>query len=86
MSIYENWTPREIAALKRATAKLRATQPKPQQQYPSHAKSGHRGITWDASKGKFRVFLRTEKGRAYCGTADTIEDALAIQAHHKNRA
>lgn len=82
MSIYENWTPKEIDALRRALAKLRAAQPK----HPiRRGTSEHPGIYWCNRSERFRVFILGGAGKRYCGMADTIEDALILQANHERR-
>lgn len=68
---YGDWTPNEIAALNRATAKLRAAQPKEQPK--------HKGIYWHNERRRFVVYLHTPDHKVYCGSAHTIEGALRMQ-------
>lgn len=68
---YGEWTPKEVAALRRATAKLRAAQ--------KTTTTGHKGIYWCNTTERFKVYLLQDIGKIYCGEATTIEQALRLQ-------
>lgn len=64
MSIFHNWTPREKAAMARATAKLRAIQPAPE----THPQTGVRGCYYNTAQGVYLVNAYINGKRVYCGS------------------
>jgi len=64
MNIFHNWTPREMAALSRATANLRAKQPKPKM----HPQTNVRGCYYNTAQGKYLVNTYINGARVYCGS------------------
>jgi len=65
MSVFHDWTPNEIAAMHRATAKLRAKQPKEKEK---PLPTGVRGCYYNASSGVYLVNTYIKGQRVYCGT------------------
>jgi len=64
MEIFKTWTPREIAALSQATAKLRAKQPKQEQ----HPQTNLRGCYYNTAQGNYLVNTYINGQRIYCGS------------------
>ena len=46
----------------------------------SNNTSGHRGVIWDKSRGKWRAEINVHSRRIYLGRFDQIEDAIAAYA------
>ena len=64
MGIFHNWTPNEMAALSRATAKLRAKQPAPK----LHPQTGVRGCYYNTLQAAYLVNTYINGKRVYCGS------------------
>jgi len=87
MSIFHNWTPNEIAAMHRATAKLRAKQPK----LDLHPQTGVRGCYYNTAQGAYLVNTYIDGQRVYCGSMREWDKDKAYrmqyltETKHKNR-
>jgi len=64
MSIFYDWTPNEIAAMHRATAKLRARQPK---EAKKPEPTGIKGCYYSTHQGVYLINTYIEGKRVYCG-------------------
>jgi len=62
--IFHNWTPREIAAMHRATSKLRDMQPT---EMPPSPKTGVRGCYYNQNQAAYLIHTYINSKRIYCG-------------------
>ena len=77
---FEDWTPREIAALKRGTAKLRAMQPVKQKR--TCKPTGLKGCHYNVRQGCYLIHVYVDGLRLYCGRMREFDmkQALKMQA------
>ena len=62
--IFHAWSDKEVAAMHRATSKLRAMQPP---NNPPVTNSNTQGCYYDTRRGSFRVYTRVNGKRVFCG-------------------
>lgn len=74
MSIFHDWTPKEMAALRRATAKLRAQQPRDEWTKPDI-----QGCYYVPTRGFYEVHTFVNKERFYCGSMREWDEDKAIR-------
>ena len=78
MSIFDDWTPKELAALENATKKLRDAQPKkPDDYYKPQIKGCH----YDAKRKGYNIYIYVGKRRVLAGKIGKWDEgaALALQ-------
>ena len=75
-----NFTPRELRALERATAKLRAQQPQDDEPlYPMPEPTTLPGCTWVSSRGRYHIYTRVDGMKLYCGSLRRWDEKLAAR-------
>lgn len=72
MSIFQNWKPKEIAAMRRATAKLRALQPRDMYVEPTLP-----GCTYVSTSGYYRIEVVIDTKKYYCGSLRAWDEKAA---------
>lgn len=81
MSIFHDWTPREMSALSRATAKLRAQQPR-----DVFVKPNLMGCRYVPTRGFYQIDVYHNKERFYCGTMKEWDEDKALQLQREKVA
>jgi len=76
MSIFHDWKPKELAALHRATARLRAQQPR-----DVFVKPTLRGCSYVPTSGYYRIDAIIDGKKYYCGSLREWDEqkAMALQ-------
>lgn len=82
MSIFHDWTNRELAALSRATAKLRAQQPR-----DVFTKPTLRHCYYVPTRGYYHIDVYVHGKKYYAGTLREWDEdeAMAMQRHTEER-
>ena len=80
MSIFDDWTPNEIAALERATRKLRAEQPeKPKEYYKPTLKGCH----YDSKNERYNIFIYIDGHRLKAGKLERWDEGAALAMQYE---
>ena len=91
MEAFKTWTPNEIAALSRATAKLRAKQPAPKQRAGTIHQPDVSGCYYSRVSGCYIINTFIDGQRVTCGTIKEWDKDKAYrmqyltETKHKNR-
>jgi len=72
MSIFQNWKPNEMAALRRATARLRAQQPRDLYIEPTLP-----GCSYVSTSGYYRIEVVIGTKKYYCGSLRQWDEKAA---------
>ena len=75
-SIFMDWSPKELAALKSATEKLRAEQPKKPRRI--NLKTGVKGCHYHRGHGKYLVYALIDGAQVYAGRMEDFDKDKAI--------